>query len=157
MTEILYKYTPTSDDQFYLWLGIILAFAGFGTAYFLLKKPAVGRAYTGNSIIAMLAFFVGLMAVGTAFFSGWSLRKQGKVEIYQEGIQFGATEIPYTEIRKIYVKQDKSASVFQAQGATTTINYLVIEQEGGKVHAISEEYFPIGEIMGRIKEITKKE
>ena len=47
----------------------------------------------------MLAFFVGTMAIGTAFFSGWSLRKQGKIELYQEGIQLGADEIPYGEIR----------------------------------------------------------
>jgi len=157
MTELLYKYAPTSDDQFYLWLGIILALAGFGTAYYLLKKPATGRAYTNNSILAMLAFFVGTMAISTAFFSGWSLRKQGKIELYQEGIQLGADQIPYGEIRKIYFKQDKSASVFQAQGTTTTITFLVIEQEGGKTHAISEDQFPIGEIMSRIKEITKKD
>lgn len=157
MTELLFKYTPTSDDQFYLWLGIALALAGFGTAYYLLKKPAAGRTYTTNSILAMLAFFVGTMAVGTAFFSGWSLRKQGKIELYQEGLQVGSDEIPYGEIRKIYFKQDKSASVFQAQATTKTVTFLVIEQEGGKVHAISEEQFPIGEIMSRIKEITKKD
>ena len=34
MTELLYKYTPTSDDQFYLWLGIVLTIVGFGTAYY---------------------------------------------------------------------------------------------------------------------------
>ena len=157
MTELLYKFEPTSDDQFYLWLGIFLALAGFGTAYYLLKKPATGRTYTSNSILAMLAFFVGLMAFGTAFFSGWSLRKQGKVVLYKEGIQLGADEIPYGEIRKIYFKQDKSASVFQAQATTRTVTFLVIEQEGGKTHAISEQQFPIGEIMSSINEITKKE
>jgi hypothetical protein len=157
MTELLYKFTPTSDDQFYLWLGIILAIVGFATSYYLLKKPATGRTYTGNSILAMLAFFVGMMAISTAFFSGWSLRKQGKIELYQEGIQLGADQIPYGTIRKIYFKQDKSASIFQAQGTTKTNTFLVIEQEGGKTHAISEEQFPIGEIMTRIKEITKKE
>lgn len=157
MTDILYQYQPDSDDRFYLWLGIILAAGAFLATYFILRKPRTGRAHTNAVILAMLAFFVGLMAVGTAFFSGWSLRKQGKVELYQDGLQLGSSSIPYQDIKKIYYKQDKSSSPFQGPTNNETHTFLVIEQKGGKTHAISEESFPIGEIMTRIKEITKKD
>lgn len=157
MTDILYQYTPDSDDRFYLWFGIILALGAFLATYLMLRKPRTGRAHTNAVILAMLAFFVGMMAVGTAFFSGWSLRKQGKVELYQEALRLGSATIPYEDIKKIYFKQDKSASPFQTQATTQTSTFLVIEQKGGKVHAIADEHFPIGEIMTRIKEITKKD
>lgn len=155
MTEILYEFAPTSNDRLYLWLGIAFTIIGYGTAWWLLTRKRTGRERTMFTILAMLAFFVGLMAMSTAFFSGWSLRKQGKVELSRTAVILGNAVIPYQDVKKIYYKKDKSGSIFQGQGTTNT--FLVIEQRGGKTHVISEEQYPIGEIMTRIKEITKKD
>ncbi len=152
-SEILYEFHPDSSDRLYLWLGIAIAIGAFFLTYYFLKQPKQGREHTKAALIAMLFFFTGLMATGTAFFSGWSLRKQGKVVLQSEQIQIGNSTIPFEQIGKIYYKKDKQSSIFQAVEGTTTITFLVIEEKGGITHALSEEQFPIGEIRSRLEEI----
>lgn len=156
MNEALYTYTADMSDRWYLWGGIALALVAFYVAYYLLKKPAKGRTHTRNAMLAMLFFFLGLLATGTAFFSGWNLRKQGSVNIYTDAIEVGAQRVPYQQVAKIFIKQDKSASPFTGQQAET-INFLVIQERGGKVHALSEQQYPIGEIRGRLEAVLQGE
>ena len=153
-SEILFEFKPDSTDRLFLWLGIIIAAAAFGLTYYFLRQPKTGRAHTQAALVAMLFFFLGLLATGTAFFSGWSLLRQGKVVIQANQIQIGNAEIPYNEITRIYYKRDKQASIFQAVEGTTTITFLVVETKIGKTFALSEQQYPIGEIRSRIEEVT---
>lgn len=151
--DILFEFRPDSTDQLYLWLGIAVAIGAFFLTYYFLRKPNTGREHTKAALIAMLFFFAGLLATGTAFFSGWSLLKQGKVVLQQDQMQIGQSTIPYQNINKIYYKKDKQSSIFQGIEGTSTITFLVIEEKGAVIHALSEEQFPIGEIRTRLEEI----
>ena len=158
-SEILFEFRPESTDRLFLWLGIIIALGAFALTYYFLRKPRTGRAHTQAALVAMLFFFMGLLATGTAFFSGWSLLRQGKVVIQAEQLQIGNQTIAYTDIKRIFYKRDKQASIFQAVEGTTTINFLVVEEKGGRAHALSEQQYPIGEIRSRLEEVitAKKE
>lgn len=151
--DILHTFEPDSSDRLFLWLGLAVAVVAFYLTYHFLRQKKKGREHTKAALIAMLFFFTGLMAFGTAFFSGWSVLKQGKIVLQQEQMQIGQRDIPYTQINKIYFKQEKQASPFQAINNTSVISFLVVEEKGGRTHAISEEQFPIGEIRTRIEEI----
>ncbi|MEL6655714.1 MAG: hypothetical protein AAFR36_04675 [Bacteroidota bacterium] len=152
-SEILFEYSPESTDRLFLWLGILVALGAFALTYFFLSKKRTGRAHTQDVLVAMLFFFLGLLATGTAFFSGWSLLRQGKVVLQAEQLQIGNNTILYSDINKIYYKRDKQASVFQAVEGTTTINFLVVEAKGGRTYPLSEQQYPIGEIRSRLEEI----
>lgn len=152
-SDILHEFRPDTTDHLYMWIGILIALAAFLLTYYFLRQPQKGREHTKAALIAMLFFFTGLMASGTAFFSGWSLLKQGKVILEQKQMQIGQSTIPYQQINKIYYKKDKQSSIFQAIEGSTTITFLVIEEKGGRTHALSEEQFPIGEIRSRLEEI----
>lgn len=149
MDNPLYTYRVESADGVYLWVGIVLAILSFAGTYFLLKRPGQGRKHTMSVLMAMLLFFAGLMATATAFFSGWSLRKQGTVDIYADRIVIGQHEVPFSQIKELYLKKDQSGSILQ-QGGETYL-FLVIQDRAGKASAVSNQNYPVQEIMENLK------
>jgi hypothetical protein len=155
MNDVLYSYLPESNDRLYLWLGLVIAIGTFGLSYWLLKKPAKGRAHTSNALVAMLVFFMGLLAATTAFFSGWSAYKQGKIEIYADHLTYGNTDIPYANVRKFSLKKDETTGLLGQAGREVTTFFLVIETKDGKTYAISDKSYPINEIRANLNTILQ--
>jgi hypothetical protein len=156
MNDDVITFHPDSSDQLYLWLGIAIALAAFTACYFLLKKPAKGRSYTNQTIIAMLFFFVGLMAASTAFFSGWNLRKQGTISLQANEMTIGVNHIPYTDIKELYLRKDQGVSAFGMPDTEEANLILMVEKKDGQTFAISSQQFPVNEIYGQLKTILKK-
>lgn len=155
MEKVLYSYQPNSNDQWYLWLGILLSVVAFGGCYWLLQRKGDKTTRTNSIILAMLAFFVGMMSFATAFFSGWNLRKQGKVELYAEQLIIGQENIPFANIRDITMRRDGGSTMLGINDDKTTNLYLLIERKDGRTFALSSQHFPINEIAGKLKELTK--
>lgn len=155
-SDVLFEFKPDSNDQLYLWIGLGIAIVAFYLCYHYLRRPKKGREHTISMLVAMLFFFTGLMAIGTAFFSGWSSLKQGKVLIMEDQLQIGQDVIPYQDIKKVYYKKDKQGSIFQGAGGATTYTFLVFEVQGGATYALSEQQFPIGKIRSSLEEVLSK-
>jgi hypothetical protein len=156
MNDHITTFQPDSSDQLYLWLGIAIALVAFIACYYLLKKPAKGRSYTNHTIIAMLFFFVGLMATSTAFFSGWNLRKQGSISLQANEMTIGVNHIPYNEIKELYLRKDQGVSALGMPNTEEANLILMVEKKGGQTFAISSQQFPVNEIYGQLKAILKK-
>lgn len=149
MNDVLFTYRADSADALYLWIGIVVAVSSFVGTYLLLRNPGQGRKHTLSVLMAMLLFFAGLMAAATSFFSGWSLRKQGVVEIFADRLVIGKHEVPFDQIKELYLKKDQSGSVLQQEGKQYL--FLVIQDRSGKASTISDQNYPVYEIMEQLK------
>ncbi|MEM1216777.1 MAG: hypothetical protein AAGJ82_13870 [Bacteroidota bacterium] len=155
MKQVLRTYTPTSNDQLYLYLGIALAVLMGGLCYWLLQRGGDKGQRTNRIILAMLAFFVGMMAMATAFFSGWNLQKQGKVELYAEQLVIGSAVIPFDQIRNIAMRRDGGNSMLGITDDATVSVVLLIERRDGRTFALSSQHYPVNEIATELKELTE--
>lgn len=156
MNDDILTFQPNSNDQTYLWLGIIIAIIAFAVCYYFLKKPAKGRTYTTQTIIAMLFFFLGLMASSTAFFSGWNLRRQGNISLKANEMTIGVNQIDYDDIKDLYLRKDQAGSALGLPSKEAANLILIVEKKDGKTFAISSKQFPINEIYGQLKLILGK-
>lgn len=155
MNTPLFTYLPTSNDQLYLWLGIAIGILAGISCYWLLTNPGNKQNRNYRIILALLSFFVAMMALGTAFFSGWNLQRQGKVELYADQLVIGQEEIPFTAIRNITMKRDRGSSLLGINDQQTATTFLLIERSDGRSFVLSDQHFPLNEIAGRLKELQK--
>lgn len=157
METILYSYTATgSDDLWYAWLGLFVALIGFGAAYYFLSKKDKGRQHTMNALIAMLFFIMALLGATTGFFSAWSAKKIGHVDLFAEHLDIGSKSIEYKSIRKIFFKEEKSFSMMTDPSSGESYYFLVIECTDRAVYVIPEQSYPIRKIKDQIDELRKK-
>ncbi len=153
MTEALYTFTPNhSSDQVTFWSSIAITVVAIFLTVRMLKRQE-GMDYNRRMLLAMLFFFGGIIAAGTAFFSGWSMYKQGTVYLYEDAVRIGEERFAFTDIRRMVVKEDKGQSFVNPQITTRTTRILLIELKNGHVFALSEEQYPLADLLGRLKEI----
>lgn len=156
MEQIIQTFQPTAtSDQSSFWAGIMVAILALAGMVFLLLRPAKQGDRNRRLLVAMLSFFVFLIAASTAFFSWWSMEKTGPVHFYAAGIQTPYGKVKFQEIRNAYIHQDKEKSLVNPNVVTRATNILVIEEISGKTHALSEAQYPISQILGRLKNELK--
>lgn len=156
MGEIVSTYAPTSNDQITLIISILIAIVGFYLTYRFLKRKVTREQHSRNVLIAMLFFFAALISTTVAFFSGWSLSKQGQVVLYENGMKIGGNELAYSSIKRMVVRNDQSSSFVNPQVTTRSSNILLIESKDGRTYALSSEHYPLGELYAKLKEISGK-
>lgn len=155
MSEIISTYTPTDGaDNATFWLGLAAMLIGFGLAYWQSQRQVEAGEYSRKMLVSMLFFFTGLLGMGTAFFSYWSLERQGQVILYTDGIQVGGSTVYYKEIKRVFIKEDKTSTIFKPE-QTVNHRFLVIEPKEGRTLVVSEMEYPIGEIIGKIKQVVQ--
>lgn len=152
MEEILIRFDPLENSStMAVWAGVLVGIAGFALATWLFLKKEEGKNRQRNIIIAMLLFFVGMIAVGTSFFTYWTQKKTGPVLIFADAVE--------TSYGKSYFRDVKNASITvaghkslvnpnQQRGAT---RLLLIEEHEGKVHVLSEDNYKIEAILNKLR------
>ncbi len=152
MEEILIRFDPLEDSSgIAVWTGALVSIIGFGLATWLFFKKEEGKNRQRNIIIAMLLFFLGMIAAGTSFFTFWTQQKTGPVLIYADAVE--------TTFGKSYFQDIKNASITvagnqslinpnQQRGAT---RLLLIEQHNGKAHVLSEENYKIEAVLNKLR------
>lgn len=154
-------YTFAADNsELYNSMGMSLLFVviGLGVMYFFLKKTkesAVNR--NQNYLIAMLAFFVFMIAGCTAFFS-WATTayKIKDVIVSVETIETGDGVSQIKHISKVYYHKDVQRSLINPGMQKGSTQFLIIEEIKGKTHALSAENYNIQQIHGLLKKRMKK-
>ena len=101
----------TSSQQLTFALTVFIALIAFGGLIFLLKKKAPTGKHNRNMLVAMLLFFVFLIAASTAFFSKWSSLKTGTISIYPDKIETGYGIATFDQIKKVYLKDNELPSM----------------------------------------------
>ncbi|MBX2875990.1 MAG: hypothetical protein KTR30_27970 [Saprospiraceae bacterium] len=152
MEEILIRFDPLeSSSGIAVWAGVLVSVIAFGLCTWLFLKKEEGKNRQRNIIIAMLLFFLGMIAAGTSFFTFWTYQKTGPVLIYADAVE--------TTYGKSYFRDIKNASITVA-GNKSLVNpnqqrgvtrLLLIEQHDGKAHVLSEENYKIEAILNKLR------
>lgn len=152
MEEALYTFTADhrATTQTAL-IAIIIALGALAGMAALLKKKAEGRQRNQNMLAAMLLFFVFLIGGGAAFFSWLKIRKTGPVAIYEDAVETPYGKAAFRTMKDAYIHADNEPSLIDPARAVRTTRMLVIEEKNGKTHVLSEQDYPINEILPALK------
>jgi hypothetical protein len=136
-------------------LSLIAALGGIAGMLFLLRRRVSHEQRNRNIVVAMLLFFMFLIGSSTAFFSYLRMQKVGPVEIYERGMATPYGEVAFEDIRNAEIIVDQSSNLLsEAAGRSTRI--LAIIEKSGKTHALSEEDYPVQEVLGKMKQAIKE-
>lgn len=152
MEEILVRFEPIQDSSnISMWIGVLVGLGGIGLCAWLFLKKEEGLNRQRNIILAMLFFFVGMIAFGTSFFTFWTQQKTGSVIIYANAVEttFGKTKFQDLKNASITVAGNKSLVNPNQQRNTTRL--LLIEEHDGKAHILSEDNYQIEAILNKLK------
>lgn len=157
MNEPLYTFDPThAQDELTLYLSLFIGLLALVVAILLLRRRSAPEQRNRRLLGAMLAFFIFLIAAGTAFFSGLFMRKIGPVHMYESKMETSYGEVAYPDIRNAYIHVDKQPSMINPNITRRSTRMLVIEEKDGRTHVLPEENYPIEQILGRMREIVNK-
>ncbi|NBC06594.1 MAG: hypothetical protein GVY26_05310 [Bacteroidetes bacterium] len=155
MGEILHTFEAASSGAYTNFvLSIIAALVGIGGMLYLLRREVSREQRNLNIVIAMLLFFLFLIGSSTAFFSYMRLRKVGPVDIYEAGVKTPYGKVAFQDIRNAEIIVDEEPNVLSGNTGRRTRMLTIIERDG-KTHALSEEDYPIQEILGKMKQAIK--
>ena len=156
MEEALYTFTPdNSASAQTAWFAAVIALGALAGMAAMLKKKAQGRNHNLNMLAAMLLFFVLLISSGTAFFSWWKIQKSGPVAVYADAVETPYGRAAFSTVKDAYIHVDNQPSLISPGRNVRTTKMLVIEERSGKTHVMSEEDYPIKEMLPAIKSAFK--
>ncbi|MCO6493379.1 MAG: hypothetical protein J5I98_33470 [Phaeodactylibacter sp.] len=152
MEEALFTFSPhnTATAQA-AWVSGAAALGALAGMAAMLGKKAQGRRRHQNTLVAMLLFFAFLISGSAAFFSWWKIRKTGPVVIYADAVETPFGKAPFEAIKDAYIHADSQPSVVNPGRAVRTTRIMVIEERNGKAHAMSEEDYPIEEMLPALR------
>ncbi len=154
MKELIKSYEPAqSEDQLYLWLGVIVGVAAFTAMGMVIRKKFSYEEQTKKWLIALLLFFLGLIAGGTALFSWLAYQRAGVVNIYADHLELGKRSIPFDRIKKIHIEKEKETSFVNPNIVQEEYELMFIEDTEGGLYVISEKSYPVREIMKELKQL----
>lgn len=129
---------------------IVSVACGIGT-FLLLRQKKRGSAKNMNVLIAMLLFFVGMIALGTFVFNGLAYQRIGTVTIYESGIQLGKKQIPFSDLENAKIEEIVETSFINPNSIRENTRVLFIADKSGKTYALSSEHYPVDKIMERMR------
>jgi len=157
MGELLYTFEAANSGAYTNFvLSVIAAVLGIGGMLYVLRREASREQRHLNIVIAMLLFFLFLIGSSTAFFSYMRLRKVGPVDIYEAGMKTPYGKVQFADIRNAEIITDEEPNVLSGSTGRRTRILTIIERDG-KTHALSQEDYPIQEILAKMKQTLKDE
>ncbi|MEM6380678.1 MAG: hypothetical protein AAF705_21015 [Bacteroidota bacterium] len=157
MGELIQVYEAGAPAFFRSLSGMIIIAAIFivGSALiFLLGKKI---SYNYRTLLAMLSFFFGAIALGNGYFIKMTNTEAGNIELYTNGIQTPQGSAMYSEIKDMYIYVDNEKSLINPTQVIDTKKILLLKLADGKQLELLGAYYPIQEIFNRIEEQVKKE
>jgi hypothetical protein len=140
----------TQESQWF-WGGVGLAlFSGAGSLFLLWTK---GRkeTYTFRMLGAMGLFFLFLLSMGSAVFSGLALNRLRPVTATEAGLGCGKRELAWDQVLSVRVIRSQEKNALNVVQRQTRI--LVVEGRDGKRWMWSESNYPVSGILGAIRQL----
>ena len=152
MEEILYRFEPIhTNSSITLWISLLFGLFAWGICALLLAKKEEGQNRQRNIIIAMLLFFVGMIGLGTAFFTYWTQQKTGPVVIYNDAIETVYGRVSFSQIKNSNIIAAGNRSIINPDLQKNTSRMLLIEENSGKAHVLSEDNYDIQAILNALR------
>jgi hypothetical protein len=157
MESALYFYLPqTHELQVALLTLISIGVLTVGISIFLLIRPKVLPSQLLRLLLPMTLFFVGIISLASATLNGLALRSLYPIKLYAQSMLLEGRVVRYSSIRNAYLLNDEQVSPLNPQVVNSHEYFLTIEENGGKVTRISEEYYPVQQILAQLKEVIGK-
>lgn len=143
---LLFEATTTQNDQLF-WIALTVCVLAAGATFLFLRKSK--GAY--RSLLALLSFILALLAGGTALFSKLTSEKMGTVRLSEGYLEtpYGKTQLD--DIRDAYIEMDQRPSLLNPGRSSDRIRLLIILENDGKTHVLSEANYPIEEILREMR------
>ncbi len=157
MEEILKRFEPAhGNSSFMLWGTILAGLLFLGLCTWLLLKKEEGQKRQLNIILAMLFFFLGMISFGTSFFTFWTQQKTGPVILYAEAVETVYGKVAFAQIKNASITTMGNKSRINPQQQRGGSRLLLLEENSGKAHVLSEDNYDIQLIYNAIKSAIKK-
>jgi hypothetical protein len=154
MESALYTFLPqTRDLQTTL---LILLGAGLATvafSIFLLYRPQVLANRLLQLLLPMSLFFVGIISLAAAAINGLALLRLYPIQLFAKSMLIQGKNVAYSNINNAYILKEQEISPLTSEARSTQISFLAIEKSDGIVVRFSEEYYPVREILGEMRQI----
>lgn len=144
-----------SGDQTILLIALLTALFALAGMILLLRRKNGGLDRNRTLLLAMLAFFAFIIALGTAFFSWWSARKTGPVTVFTDAIETPYGRAGFADIQNAYLKKESQSSLINPKLVTGSVRLLIIEEKDGHAHVLSEQNYPVEQVMTALKDAVK--
>ncbi len=156
METPLATFEPIAEGMLSLsYLALTIAIAcGAGTVI-LLRQSVRGRARQNSILIAMLLFFVSMIALGTFIFNTLAYQKVGVIKIYADSIQLGREKIPFAEIENAKIEEAGRISRINPSMMQNQTQILLIARQNGRTYAISSEHYPLKEVLETMRQALR--
>jgi len=143
---LLFEATTTQNDQLF-WIALIVCLVAAGGTFLLLRQSK--GAY--RSLLALLSFILALVAGGTALFSKLTSERIGTVRLGEDFLEtpYGKTKL--ADIRDAYIEMDQRPNPLNPGQKRDRVRLLIVLEEDGKTHVLSEENYPIEEILREMR------
>ncbi|HKK75093.1 MAG TPA: hypothetical protein VJ953_08485 [Saprospiraceae bacterium] len=152
MGALLSRYEPISINFFQsINAMFFIAITAFVAAGFILWK-AKSMAYNYRTLVAMLFFFMGTIALGNGFFMKMTRGPIATFEIYERGVVTGVGTYEFKSFRDAYLYTEEQASLINPQAIQQRLKVLVIELENEERINFTEENYPVEAILADIQE-----
>ena len=135
-------------------LALLAALIGLGGTILLVRKPAPSGQHNQRMLIAMLLFFMFLIGASTAFFTWMRTKRLEPVLVYSDAVVTSYGKVPFEDIGNAKIMMDQQSSPFSNLDQRGT-RILAIMEKDGKTHALSEEDYPIEDILRTLREAVK--
>lgn len=152
MGALISRYEPISPNFFQsINAMFLMAIIAFALAGFLLWKGK-SIAYNYRTLLAMLIFFVGTIALGNAFFMKMTRGPLADFEIYENGVVNGNGRFSYESFEDAYLYTEEQPSLINPQAIQQRLKVLIIELKDGERLTFTEKNYPIESILADIQE-----
>lgn len=145
-------FNPISDGGFNTFIiSTAVALVALGIFVWHFKKGGSRENYNMRMLISMLLFFTFAISGSTAVLSSMKYKKTSPVSIYENGLETTYGSVEFKEIKNASIIADKSPSYVNPNQSTRITRLLIIEEKSGKTHVLSEEDYPIQDILRTMK------
>ena len=130
----------------------VIFFLGSALIFLLGKKIT----YNYRTLLAMLSFFFGAIALGNGYFIKMTNTEVGSIELFTNGIQTPQGSAVYSEIKDMYIFVDNEKSFINPTQVIDTKKVLLLKLADGRQLELLGAYYPIQEIFNKIDQQIKK-
>ncbi|MFK7937552.1 MAG: hypothetical protein AB8G22_28810 [Saprospiraceae bacterium] len=140
-----------------VWLSILIALAAAGAVFYFLRPSKERSQRNTRTLVAMLFFFMAMMAAGTGFFSFWNSRRTlAPVLIFEDRMESGYGTSQLKNIKIAYLKTEDQNTLFPTPQNAKTDTFLLVEQRDGRTHVFSHHAYPVKEMAVKIRDLLEK-
>ena len=122
----------------------------------LLFYKRIKISYNYRLLLAMLAFFFGIIAIGQAFYTQLIQSDLGTVTIFEKGIDTPSQRLSFEDIKDAYIYTDQQKSIVNPEQTIKSEKVLIIEYGDNKQLRLHENDYEVEAIFALMRKMVNQ-